>query len=233
MKRLLVPTDFADASRIAVGHALELSDAVGAELLLLHVVGEAMLGSPQLAGIREAFTLTIDQAGTAFSYEGPHPADHQALCAEAEWKLAALPPPLDSDRLRTRVVVGKVADEILRVAVEERINLIIMGIQGRKGWRHMHLDSVSDKVIQHASIPVMTLWLLRSTPADHRRARHMGLDRLRRKESSNRERLKASAAVRALLGAQQLLSRWGDVTITRPPAALISRGRPPSTTSPT
>jgi nucleotide-binding universal stress UspA family protein len=134
MKRLLVPTDFADVSRIAVGHALELSDAVGAELLLLHVVDVATLQSPQLAGIREAFTLTIDPAGTAFNYEVPHAADHEALCAEAEWKLAAMLPPLDPDRLRTRVVVGRVADEILRVAVEERINLIIMGTQGRKGW---------------------------------------------------------------------------------------------------
>ena len=89
MKRLLVPTDFSEASRIAVGHAVQLSDAVGAELLLLHVVDVAMLESPQLAGIREAFTLTIDPTGNAFSYEVPHAADDRGLWAEAEGKLAA------------------------------------------------------------------------------------------------------------------------------------------------
>jgi nucleotide-binding universal stress UspA family protein len=46
MKRLLLPTDFSEASRIAVGHAVELSDAVGAEVLLLHVVDVTMVGSP-------------------------------------------------------------------------------------------------------------------------------------------------------------------------------------------
>jgi nucleotide-binding universal stress UspA family protein len=175
MKRLLVPTDFSEASRIAVGHAVELSDAVGAELLLLHVVDVAMLESPQLAGIREAFTLTIDPPGNAFSDEVPHAADDQGLWAEAEGKLAALLPPLDSERLRTRVVVGKVADEILRVAIEERTNLIIMGIQGRKGWRRMHLDNVSEKVIQRSSIPVMTLWIPRGAATEPGRARHLDL----------------------------------------------------------
>ena len=167
MKRLLVPTDFSETSRIAVGHAVELSDAVGAELLLLHVVDVTLLEHPRLAAIREAFTLTIDPSGNAFSSEVPH--------AEAEWKLAALLPPLDSDRLRTRVVVGKVADEILRVAIEKRTNLIIMGIQGKKGWRRMHLDSVSERVIQHSSIPVMTLWLPRNASADRKRARYLVL----------------------------------------------------------
>jgi nucleotide-binding universal stress UspA family protein len=73
------------------------------------------------------------------------------------------------------VVVGKVADEILRVAIEERTNLIIMGIQGKKGWRRMHLDSVSERVIQHSSIPVMTLWLPRNASADRKRARYLVL----------------------------------------------------------
>jgi nucleotide-binding universal stress UspA family protein len=158
MKRILVPTDFSEASRIGVGHAVEVAEALGAELLLLHVVDEAQVGRAQLAGIREVFTMTIDPTGNAFSYEIPHDADFQGLCEEAEWKLAALLPPLESDRLRTLVVIGKVADEIVRVATEERANLIIMGIQGKRGWRRMHLDSVSEQVVQRSAVPVMTLW---------------------------------------------------------------------------
>ena len=89
MKRLLVPTDFSEASRIAVGHAVEVSEAVGAELLLLHVVDVAIAGSAQLDGIREAFTMAVDPTGNAFSCGLPHEADRQDLCEEAEGKLAA------------------------------------------------------------------------------------------------------------------------------------------------
>jgi nucleotide-binding universal stress UspA family protein len=64
MKRFLVPTDFSEASRIAVGHAVELSEAVGAELLLLHVIDVTMVERPHLAGIRQAFRMTIERPAT-------------------------------------------------------------------------------------------------------------------------------------------------------------------------
>jgi len=51
-----------------------------------------MLESPQLAGIREAFTLTIDPTGNAFSYEVPHAADDRGLWAEAEGSLLPCSP---------------------------------------------------------------------------------------------------------------------------------------------
>jgi nucleotide-binding universal stress UspA family protein len=175
MKRILVPTDFSEASRIAVGHAVEVADAVGADLLLLHVVDQESMASSQLIGIREAFTMTIDPTGNAFKYEVPHESDYQACCEEAEWKLAALLPPLESDRLRTLVVVGSVADEIVRVAIEERVSLIIMGIQGKRGWRRMHLDSVSEKVVQKSLIPVMTLWVPRHVTSHRGGARDLVL----------------------------------------------------------
>jgi nucleotide-binding universal stress UspA family protein len=173
MKRILGPTDFSEASRIAVGHAVEVADAVGAELLLLHVVDETILPSAQLSGIREAFTMTIDPTGNAFSYEVPREMDYQDLCEEAESKLAALLPPLEADRLRTLVVVGKVAEEIVRVATDEHAHLIIMGIQGKKGWRRMHLDDVSEKVVQKSSVPVMTLWVPRGATMNRGRGRNL------------------------------------------------------------
>jgi nucleotide-binding universal stress UspA family protein len=173
MKRILVPTDFSEASRMAVGHAVEVAGAVGGELLLLHVVDEAIVTNAQLIGIREAFSMTIDPTGNAFSYEVPHEEDYQVLCEEAEWKLAAMLPPLESHRLRTQVVVGNVANEILRVATLERVNLIIMGIQGKKGWRRMHLDSVSERVVRTSPVPVMTLWMPRHATADRRRAQDL------------------------------------------------------------
>jgi nucleotide-binding universal stress UspA family protein len=173
MKRILVPTDFSDASRIAIGHALEVADAAGAELLLLHVVDEEMVASAQLIGIREVFTMTIDPTGHAFSYEAPHESDYHAYCAEAACKLEALLPPTESDRLHTMVAVGRIADEIVRVAGEAHANLIIMAIQGKKGWRRMHLDSISERVVQKSPVPVMTLWLPRHTGSGRARATAM------------------------------------------------------------
>ena len=170
MKRILVPTDFSEASRIAVGHAVEVAEAVGAELLLLHVVDEAHMGSAQLAGLREVFTMTIDPTGNAFSYEIPHDADVQSLCEEAEWKLAALLPPLRSDRLRTLVVGGHRAAEKVRVAPAGPTKNNKKGHKGQRGGRRRQLDYVSEMVIQRSAVPVMTLWAPRGATADRGRA---------------------------------------------------------------
>jgi hypothetical protein len=51
------------------------------------------------------------------------------------------------------------------------VSLIIMGIQGKRGWRRMHLDSVSEKVVQKSLIPVMTLWVPRHVTS-HRGGAH-------------------------------------------------------------
>jgi nucleotide-binding universal stress UspA family protein len=173
MKRILVPTDFSPASRLAVRHALEVADAAEAELLLLHVIDEECLVSPDVRGIRELFAMAVDPTGAVFSYKAVQEAASHDLCEEAQWKLAALLPPFASERLRTQVVVGKTASEILRVATEEKVSLIIMGIHGKAGWRHLFLESVAEKVVQQSTVPVMTLWVPRDVVAHEGRSSHL------------------------------------------------------------
>ncbi len=168
MKRILVPTDFSTPSLAALTQAVHYTQAVDGELLLLHVVEGAPLRWYAVDGLPEAPSARLEPTAPLLLPQRPQTRVARDLVAEAEWKLAALLPPLESDRLRTLVVVGRVADEIVRVAVEERAHLIIMGIQGKKGWRHIHLDSVSEKVIQKSPVPVMTLWVPRSAAADRR-----------------------------------------------------------------
>jgi hypothetical protein len=81
---------------------------------------------------------------------------HRDLCQEAEWKLATLLPP-QSDRFRALVTVGKAADEIVRVAQEQRADLIIMGGPGRKGFRRWLRGSVADQVRRKAPVHVITV----------------------------------------------------------------------------
>lgn len=56
------------------------------------------------------------------------------------------------------MAVGDVAEEIVRVALEERVTLIVMGIHGKKGWRRLLLEHVTEKVVQRSPVPVITLW---------------------------------------------------------------------------
>jgi universal stress protein A len=53
----------------------------------------------------------------------------------------------------------------LRVAREERVDLILMGTHGRTGMRHLLLGSVAEEVSHHARSPVFTVRSTRKTAA--------------------------------------------------------------------
>jgi universal stress protein A len=55
------------------------------------------------------------------------------------------------------VGAGNATNEILRVAVEKNVDLIIMATHGSTGWREFVLGSVTDEVVRMAPCPVLTI----------------------------------------------------------------------------
>lgn len=56
-----------------------------------------------------------------------------------------------------KVVTGYAAEEILAVADEEHVDMIIMGTHGRKGIDRILFGSVAEKVVKSADVPVLTV----------------------------------------------------------------------------
>jgi nucleotide-binding universal stress UspA family protein len=156
MKRILVPIDFSTASLAALRQAVEYTQAVGGELLLLHVVEGEPLRWYTTDGRLEPPSARVDPTTHLFMPPSSQRRVARDLSTEAEWKLAALLPP-EPGRFRALVTVGRAAEEIVRVARAQGIDLIVMGTPGRKGlWRWLR-RSITDQVRRHASIPVLTV----------------------------------------------------------------------------
>lgn len=157
MRRMLVPTDFSARSLAVLERALPYVHSTEGELLLLHVVEGAPLrwyavdGQP---GDRYPSRCLHLEAGVFFP-QASQKVVHRDLCQEAAWKLATLLPP-QPDRFHALVTVGKPADEIVRVARERDVDLIVMGTHGRRGLRRWFRGSVADRVRRKASVPVIT-----------------------------------------------------------------------------
>ncbi|XPV76688.1 MAG: universal stress protein [Desulfovibrio sp.] len=56
-----------------------------------------------------------------------------------------------------KVVTGYAAEEILAVADEEKVDLLVMGTHGRRGLDRMLFGSVAEKVVKSANCPVLTV----------------------------------------------------------------------------
>ncbi|MDH5684030.1 MAG: universal stress protein, partial [candidate division WOR-3 bacterium] len=61
------------------------------------------------------------------------------------------------------VAYGLAADEIVRVAEENNVDLIVIATHGRTGFRHLISGSVTEKVVRIASHPVLTIRIPRKT----------------------------------------------------------------------
>jgi nucleotide-binding universal stress UspA family protein len=55
------------------------------------------------------------------------------------------------------IASGSYSDEILRVAREEKSDLIVIGTRGRTGIALLVLGSVAERVVQLAPCPVLTI----------------------------------------------------------------------------
>lgn len=60
-------------------------------------------------------------------------------------------------KLKTVVVQGDPAEEIIKYISSEKIDLVIMGTHGRKGLDRILFGSVADRVVKNSPTPVLTI----------------------------------------------------------------------------
>jgi nucleotide-binding universal stress UspA family protein len=158
MMRILVATDFSEPSLVALEYAMALTYAVNGEGLLLHVVEEEPIRRYAVGRQPEAPLYWLDLMADALRPHMPSQVIYHDLCEEAHWKLSALLPPAWHDRFRTLVVVGKAAGEIVRVAQDWKVSLVMMGGRSQRGTSGLFRRRLAAQVGRQAAIPVITVW---------------------------------------------------------------------------
>ena len=142
-KPILVAVDFSVHSEAAIDWAAEAARRFGVPLIVLHVVH--------------------DPASAPGYYARSDPEGRPRLQEEvAEEMLAEFvrcaaerrPDLIDTERLRTKLVVGLPASRIIEVAEMEGAGLIVVGSQGRTGLSHVLLGSKAERVAQLSPVPV-------------------------------------------------------------------------------
>lgn len=147
-RRLLCAVDFSDSSQRGLELARSLAKQSNAALTLLHVV-EWPWHEPPPPVLEE---LPPDQAAALAEfrrYVEKSAIDRlRALTLEAGEGHCVIEP---------RVVHGKPYTEILRVATEDRADLIVIGVHGRNAADVMLFGSTTNQIVRRATCPVLTL----------------------------------------------------------------------------
>lgn len=138
LKKILFPTDFSEHARSVVPHAIEMAKKFNAEVFVLHVVHEPVYAAQ--------YQIELD----------PH-AVRKSLTESSETQLAELAKEFEAEgvRVKTQTVVGAPFVEIIRVAREEDVGLVMLGSHGGGAIKHMLLGSTAERVVRKARRPVL------------------------------------------------------------------------------
>lgn len=146
IRRILCPVDFQEAANETLKVASELAERFDAELLLVHVISPVPMPIPPPMGGAPGSNYDIAR------YEKELEESYARELKQLAERL------VDGDtRTRTVVRVGDAADEIVKLAKEEPVDLLVIATHGRTGLKHFFLGSTAEKVVRTACCPVLTL----------------------------------------------------------------------------
>ena len=150
-RKILYPTDFSELAEVAKEYVKKLKEADAEEVVVLHVIHPLEFSLPQFddpfaldvatiyAHIPEIEKLILDR--------------HEEMLKKIEKELKEL-----GFQVKTVMTVGDPKSEIVRVAEEERVNVIVIGYHG-KGIieRILEMGSTAKAVIKDAKCPVLVV----------------------------------------------------------------------------
>jgi nucleotide-binding universal stress UspA family protein len=138
LKKILVPVDFSERSMRALQYALPLAEQFGAEVTLLHVV-QAYLPVPEMS------TMDVTLMQQQMREAGAQQLESLRKSVEAKVEL------------RTVLKLGDPYFETIHAAKDLGVDLIILSTHGRTGLAHVFLGSTAERVVRHASCPVLVV----------------------------------------------------------------------------
>lgn len=138
--RILIPTDGSKEVMPAIETAFNIAEKYDALLHVLYVVEP-----PSIASEGDRFA-GLDNLIEKLEQNGHRVTEAVAVRAKES-----------NIEVKTAVQQGTPRDEILMYAPDHDIDLIVIGTHGRTGIKRTLLGSVTEAVVRHSDIPVLTV----------------------------------------------------------------------------
>ena len=144
LRKILFPTDFSDSAKHALGYATSFAAEYKAEITLMHVVETLAVGYA-------SDLFPVPMADVFQEISGFARTEIQKLAAELRERGLVV---------HEKVVQGKPSAEIVRVAQEDGMDLIVLGTHGKGMLDQALFGSTMERVLRKAPCPVLTCRLV-------------------------------------------------------------------------
>src|ERR1051325_1560119 len=143
LRKMLLPTDFSGCGNYALPYAAAIARAAKAAVICIHVV-EPIVPAVGYSGLAEPMPIAdmSEQLEDSAERELPRIVD----CED-----------LHGIEVEEIIVHGDAAAEIVRVAKERDVDLIVISSHGRTGIGRIIFGSTAEAVVRHAHCPVLVV----------------------------------------------------------------------------
>jgi len=139
IQKILVPTDGSDYSMRAAEYGIGIAKMLSAQILVVYVIDEVVIN--QISKATES-----DSVERELKENGQHYVNYVLGLAE---KVGV--------KSSSLLVKGRPYEQIVHLARELSIDLVVMGTYGRRGADRVLIGSVAERVIEYAPCPVLVI----------------------------------------------------------------------------
>lgn len=144
IKKIMVAVGFAESARELVAYGARMAESMDAELLIVNIIN---IRDVEAIGSVAAMGYEID-------------SDHYVSGIKEERKqalndiLANVSFP--AEKMRAVFQIGHPIEELLNIAVREKVDLLVMGVRGRSNLEHVLVGSVAEKLFRRSPVPILS-----------------------------------------------------------------------------
>jgi nucleotide-binding universal stress UspA family protein len=139
-KKILCPTDFSDPSYVGLETAIELAKYFSSEVVVVNVLSSVPIMAAGPVGTQLPMVLKQIEDSSEASLN--------------KVKNEMIPKEITT---KTMLLRGSAADEIVRIATAEDVDLIVIATHGESGLKRWITGSVAERVVRMADRPVLTI----------------------------------------------------------------------------
>ena len=160
INKILVAVGFTDYTEELLNYAVRIAESLGAELIVANIIN---VRDVEAIGTIATMGYEVDSKHYVSGIE----EDRRQTLSRILEKIS-----FPADKLHTVFKVGHPVEELLKIAINENADLMVMGIKGRSDLEHILMGSVAEKVFRRSPIPILSY---RDTKNAERLKKHIGI----------------------------------------------------------
>lgn len=160
INKILVAVGFTDYTEELLNYAVRIAESLGAELIVANIIN---VRDVEAIGTIATMGYEVDSKHYVSGIE----EDRRQTLNRILEKIS-----FPADKLHTVFKVGHPVEELLKIAINENADLMVMGIKGRSDLEHILMGSVAEKVFRRSPIPILSF---RDGKSAQRLKKHIGI----------------------------------------------------------